>query len=149
MARLASLLDGLEAHDFRTLFLDGVQAGVQTPGGHATVAMTAADDWVQVSQTLIESETLDASPHAAAVYELALRLHARFLGCRFGLDEDRSLAIQYDVYPDAAADHVAAAINQLMYVAAAALPLFIRALAQGRVADDDIDRAFEDADDLA
>jgi hypothetical protein len=64
------------------------------------------------------------------------------MGCRFGFDEDENLCVQYDIYPDMTAEHVALALTQMSYVAAACSPLFELVLAGGTVDDRLIERAF-------
>ena len=110
-----------------------------------TYLLTASDGWIQAMQTLVEAGVLESSPYMHQALHLALRLHARFLGCRFGFDEDNNLAVQYDIYPDMTTEHVLLALGQLYYVGSSTFVLFEEVFGGKTVDDAPIDLALADA----
>jgi hypothetical protein len=82
--------------------------------------------------------------YASLLGEFILTLHGRYLGCRLGYDEDGSLAIMADIYPDTASPkHVVAVIRQLDFVANTILPLIRNTLETGESPDSSVvDQAF-------
>lgn len=146
--RLEQLLGGLENFGFEIAHREPEQAVLRRTDDDATYTLTADDSWVAAMQMILEAGALSVSKHAPAAIRFALELHGRYLGCRFGFDEDENLCVQYDVYPDMAVEHVALALTQMAYVAASTTPLFELVLAGGTVDDRLIDRAFAgDSDD--
>lgn len=142
MARLDDLLTGLERYGLTIAHREPDQAVLHRASDDASFILAASDSWVSAMQLLFEEGELRASNHTAAAYRFALELHSRYMGCRFGFDEDENLCVQYDIYPDMSVEHVALALTQMSYVAAACGPLFELVLAGGTVDDRMINRAF-------
>ena len=141
-SRLDQLLTGLKRLGYEVTEADAEQAVIRNIEHDATYVLTGSESWVSAMQMLLEADELHGSEHATAVYRFALDLHGRYLGCRFGFDEDKSLCVQYDIYPDMTPEHVAQALIQLSYIAVTTVPLFQTVLAGGVVDDRLIDRAF-------
>jgi hypothetical protein len=146
-SRLEQLLAGLEAFGFEIAHREPEQAVLRRTDTDATYTLTADDSWVAAMQMILEAGELTVSKHAPAAIRFALELHGRYLGCRFGFDEDENLCAQYDIYPDMSAEHVALALTQMAYVSASTTPLFELVLAGGTVDDRLIERAFAGEDD--
>lgn len=146
-SRLEQLLKGLAKHGFDIVHVETDQAVIKSRDTDATFILTASDTWISAMQMLFEEGELRASKFAPAAYRFAMQLHGRYTGCRFGFDEDENLCVQYDIYPDVSADHVALALTQMHYVGSACVPLFEVVLAGGTVDDRLIERAFAGDDD--
>ncbi len=142
MSRLDKLVSGLERFGLETAHRETDQAVLRRLEDDTSFILTASETWISAMQLIFEAGELRASKHTAAAFRFALELHSRYMGCRFGFDEDENLCVQYDVYPDMTAEHVALALTQMSYVAAACTPLFELVLAGGTVDDRLIERAF-------
>lgn len=141
-SRLDQLLKGLKPLGFEITEADAEQAVIRNIEHDSTFVLSSGDTWVSAMQMILDAAELHASEHAPTVFRFALELHSRFLGCRFGFDEDKNLCVQYDIYPDMTAQHVAQALTQLSYIAVTTVTLFQTVLAGGVVDDRLIDRAF-------
>jgi len=141
-SRLDQLLSGLKPLGFEVTEADAEQAVIRNIEQDATFVLTGGDSWVSAMQMLVDAPDLHGSDNAAAVFRFAMELHSRYLGCRFGFDEDKSLCVQYDIYPDMTPEHVAQALTQMSYIAVTTVPLFETVLAGGVVDDRLIDRSF-------
>ena len=146
-SRLEQLLAGLESFGFEIAHREAEQAVLRRTDTDATYTLTADDSWVAAMQMVLEAGQLTVSKHAPTAIRFALELHGRYLGCRFGFDEDENLCVQYDIYPDMNAEHVALALTQMAYVAASTTPLFELVLSGGTVDDRLIERAFANDSD--
>lgn len=140
VTRLEEILKALTDNGFEVIHQEVDQAVVRQTEDLFVAALTASDAWVQASQTLLESP--EFADRRAAVATLAMRIHGRFLGCRFGFEDDGNLVAQYDVYPGESERQLATALEQMAYVAAYTLPLFKDCAAGVAVDDDRIDMAF-------
>ena len=141
VSRLDNTLEEIVDSGFEIVHREDDQVVVRHVEDEFNVVLTASDEWVQAQQTLLEST--EFSERKAAIAELAMQIHGRFLGCRFGFDERGDLVAQCDVYPETAGGQVATALAQLAYVAASALPLFNACAAGTDVGEEQIDLALE------
>ena len=109
-----------------------------------TLTTAEAEEWIQVATVVIEAGELRSSRGQSRLGEFLLELHSRYLGCRFGYDEDHALTIMTDVYPEnIRAKHIVAVMRQLDYIATVTVPLIRRVLEFGKVPpDSDVDAAF-------
>lgn len=141
VTRLDELLTDLRTHRFETVDYEHDQAVIRQTPEDVTFVLTHSDEWVQAAQTLLDAPAF--AKRRLAICELAMRIHGRFLGVRFGFDEDEALVVQYDIYPDMSAEHVAFALGQLAYVATTTLPLFEECVnSEHAITDDRVDFAF-------
>ena len=140
--RFEQLLTALPRFGFEIAHREFDQAVLRRLEDDTSVILTASDTWISAMQLLFDAGELRASNHTPSAYRFAMQLHGRYMGCRFGFDEDENLCVQYDIYPDMDMQHIALALTQMAYVAAACQPLFELVLAGGTVDDRLIERAF-------
>lgn len=124
---------------------DGDRVLVTLADSASVFVLLRADDWVQVASCIVGDDEIDASADTHALNEFLLHVHGRYLGCRFGYDEDGSLVMMSDVYPECLdAGHLANVMTQMDYVAGALLPVIRAACVSGELpSDSEVDRAFE------
>ena len=116
LKELAALGCEVDAEESRAL--------VTPPDGTTSFVLLQAEEWIQVATLVVEENELRGSRGRARLGEFFLELHGRYLGCRFGYDEERALAIMTDVYPgNAKAKHIFAVMAELEYVATVVHPL--------------------------
>ncbi len=103
-----------------------------------------AQDWIQIASVVLEHDELAEEASRDVLNEFVMQIHARYLGCRFGYDDDGALVIMSDVYPeDIHATHLVNVMLQMDAVARALLPLLRTALESGELPSDrEVDRAF-------
>jgi hypothetical protein len=108
-------------------------------------------DWLQVAAVIVEMNEIDDLQYLSKLDEFLMRLHKRYLGCRFGYHGGETLCIIYDVDPDSGTrSQVSQVITQLNWVAPVVLPLMKQVLHEGVIPGDDaIDVAFEGEDPVA
>ena len=142
---LLKIVHDLQRSGHKLIHYEAGQAAVTIPNGETTFALLRGGDWLHIASALVEAEDLKGSVYRHALGELALRAHARLLGCRLGYDEDGSLVLQADLYPDTQeAAHVAIVLGQMDYVGSRLLPLVEHTLSTGAIPDDEMfDKAFE------
>lgn len=127
-----------------TVERDNQRALVTLEESGSTWVLLSAGDWIQVAASVLDCDELGEEGGRAALNEFIMRVHARYLGCRFGFDEDGALVVMSDVYPEnIRAAHLLDVMNQMDSVAGALLPLLHAAILSGQVpAESEIDRAF-------
>lgn len=136
---LDDLLRNLASLEFEVLHQEDDQAVIRAREYGATFVLTAAGDWIQVSQALLDGDEIEDQVRPMAA-DLALRIQGRFLGCRFAWDEDGALSALLDLFPGTPIEVVTRALAQLSYVASATLPLFGE-LGDGMVEEERIELA--------
>ncbi len=107
-----------------------------------TITLRAEGPWRVAMILVATAEELAAPGARARVAELALRLHSRYLGCRFGDESGGNLVASVDLYPDLRSEQIMTRLAQLEDVAATAVELFERVVAGTEVTEDDVDEAF-------
>lgn len=142
--RLDQLLLDLQERGYETIDVESERAVIRNTEYGLVYVLTSGDEWVQAMQMMFDASQLQ-SPCRDSALTLALRLHSRFLGCRFGFDDEGNLAVQYDIYPEMTAHHIASALGQVHYVGSRSYPLFEEVLAGTAVDEERIDRAFSEA----
>lgn len=136
------LLIALAKRHFEVIHEQEDQAVVRSTELDATFVLTRAGEWVQAEQTLLERDALTDNARLAAA-ELALRIHSRFLGCRFAFDDDGSLKAVVDVFPGTSVPHLIVMLSQLAYIASTILPLF-EEVREDEVDEERIEAAFRE-----
>jgi hypothetical protein len=137
MNKFQRLVEELEKDGFRVLHVEQSQAVVEIPESDSVFVLLHSEEWLQIAAVLLDRDAIQKSANEDALGRAVLRIHSRFLGCRFGYDEDSSLAIQRDIYPDNQnVPHIKTVIEQLDYIANSVLPLFQEALATGAFLDE-------------
>ena len=137
-------LEELRAQGF-SVEPSGERALVLLPDSASSFVLLHAGEWVQVATCVLEETELDDDTARPALNEFLLRVHARYLGCRFAYDEDGSLVMATDIYPEnLAADHLANVVIQMDFVVSALLPLIRSTQSSKKVpSESELDRAFE------
>ena len=120
------------------------RAVITLPDGASSFVLLRAEEWMQVATILVEPGELRGARGRSRLGEFFLELHGRYLGCRFGYDEDRALAIMTDVYPGhTKAKHIVAVMAHLEYVATVVRPLIMSVLETDAIPQDSaVDAAF-------
>lgn len=108
-----------------------------------SITVRAEGRW-RVAMILVATRQELAAPGARSrVAKLVLRLHSRFLGCRFGDESGGNLVASVDLYPDLRPEQILSRLAQLEDVAATTVELLERAVSGAEVTEDEVDEAFE------
>lgn len=123
---------------------DSDRALVTSEESGSSWVLLSAGNWIQVAASVLDREEVSDEANRVALNEFLMRVHARYLGCRFGFDEDGALVVMSDVYPEnVQAAHLIDVMNQMDSVTGALLPLLRAAICSGQVpSDSEVDRAF-------
>jgi hypothetical protein len=141
--RFFHIVQKLKQHGFDVL-TDGDDLALVIDGDRQ-FALTSSREWLQIAQKLLDPAEIRNLPARSAIVELAIRSHAHFIGCRFGITAANQLEVLSDVFPGTSFETLLAMFDQVSCMGAILKPLFERAARGMVVSDAAIELAIEAA----
>jgi hypothetical protein len=140
LSRLAGLAEWCVEESFLIEDVSPDEASITDADGGSIWWLFRVDGWLQVKGLVFEEVTA-----TEALCLSFARLHSRFLGCRYGIDEDNSVLLYADIFPhDQTGGAVGAAIIQMQAIVDYTYDLLLHVQESGIPADDSaIDEAFQ------
>lgn len=139
----SNIVRKLKQHGFDVL-TDGDDLALVIDGDRE-FALTSSGEWLQIAQMVLNPAEIRNLPARSTIAELAMKAHAHFIGCRFGLTAENQLAVMSDVFPGTKFETLLAMFDQVSYMGAIMKPLFELAASGTVVSEAAIEFAIEAA----